>query len=123
MTQNLMNVLFQMPTGTGKTTVFSEIVHRARLKDKKILIVVHRKELVEQIIERLQHFDIEAGIISSSFRPDATKEVQVATIQSLSNREYPVADIVIIDECHHAKASSYKKLWNIYPEARFLGGG
>lgn len=121
MTQNLMNVLFQMPTGTGKTTVFSEIVHRARLKDKKILIVVHRKELVEQIIERLQHFDIEAGIISSSFRPDATKEVQVATIQSLSNREYPVADIVIIDECHHAKASSYKKLWNIYPEARFLG--
>lgn len=34
-TQNLMNVLFQMPTGTGKTTVFSEIVRRARLKDKK----------------------------------------------------------------------------------------
>lgn len=120
-TQNLMNVLFQMPTGTGKTTVFSEIVHRARLKDKKILIVVHRKELVEQIVERLQHFEVQAGIISGSFHSDATKEVQVATIQSLSNRGYPVADIVIIDECHHAKASTYKKLWKIYPEARFLG--
>lgn len=45
----------------------------------------------------------------------------MATIQSLSNREHPVADIVIIDECHHAKASTYKKLWDIYPEARFLG--
>lgn len=120
-TQNLMNVLFQMPTGTGKTTVFSEIVHRARLKDKKILIVVHRKELVEQIVERLQQFEVQAGIISGSFQPDTTKAVQVATIQSLSNREYPAADIVIIDECHHAKASTYKKLWVIYPETRFLG--
>lgn len=59
-TQNLMNVLFQMPTGTGKTTVFSEIVARARLKDKKILIVVHRKELMEQIVERLRHFEVQA---------------------------------------------------------------
>lgn len=121
LTKNLMNVLFQMPTGTGKTTVFSEIVRRARLKDKKVLIVVHRKELVEQIVERLFSFDVEAGIISGIIRPDMEKEVQVATIQTLSKREYPVADIVIIDECHHAKASTYKKLWEIYPDARFLG--
>ncbi|GHT75560.1 hypothetical protein AGMMS50262_11190 [Bacteroidia bacterium] len=39
----------------------------------------------------------------------------------LSKRDYPQADIVIIDECHHAKAATYKKLWDIYPEARFLG--
>lgn len=121
LTQNLMNVLFQMPTGTGKTTVFSEIVRRARWKEKKVLIVVHRKELVEQIVERLSCFDVEAGIISGTIPPDATKEVQVATIQSLSKREYPVADIVIIDECHHVKACTYKKLWDIYPKARFLG--
>lgn len=120
-TQNLMNVLFQMPTGTGKTTVFSEIVRRARLKDKKILIVVHRKELVEQIVERLQHFGVQAGIISGTIQPDANQEVQVATIQSLSKREYPIADIIIIDECHHAKASTYKRLWEMYPEAHFLG--
>lgn len=100
---------------------FSEIVRRARLKEKKVLIVVHRKELVEQIVERLFCFDVDAGIISGAIPPDATKEVQVATIQSLSKREYPVADIVIIDECHHAKASTYKKLWDIYPKARFLG--
>jgi superfamily II DNA or RNA helicase len=120
-TQNLMNVLFQMPTGTGKTTVFSEIVRRARLKEKKVLIVVHRKELVEQIAERLSHFQVAVGIISGSIQPDMEKEVQVATIQTLSKRDYPQADIVIIDECHHAKATTYKKLWDIYPEARFLG--
>ncbi|WP_321438493.1 DEAD/DEAH box helicase [uncultured Bacteroides sp.] len=120
-TQNLMNVLFQMPTGTGKTTVFSEIVRRARLKQKQVLIVVHRKELVEQIAERLAHFQVDAGIISGSIKPDKDKAVQVATIQTLSKRDYPDADIVIIDECHHAKAETYKKLWNIYPDARFLG--
>lgn len=120
-TQNLMNVLFQMPTGTGKTTVFSDIVRRACFKDKKVLIVVHRKELVEQIVERLSSFGVKAGVISGTVQADAAREVQVATIQTLSKREYPVADIVIIDECHHAKASTYKKLWDIYPEARFLG--
>jgi superfamily II DNA or RNA helicase len=120
-TQNLMNVLFQMPTGTGKTTVFSEIVRKARLKEKKVLIVVHRKELVEQIAERLSHFQVAVGIISGTIQPDVEKEVQVATIQTLSKRDYPQADIVIIDECHHAKAATYKKLWDIYPEARFLG--
>lgn len=120
-TKDLMNVLFQMPTGTGKTTVFSEIVRRARLKNKTILIVVHRKELVEQIVDRLSNFEIEAGIISGQFKPDTEKEVQVATIQSLSNRQYPAADIIIIDECHHAKAATYKKLWEIYPKARFWG--
>ena len=121
LTQNRMNVLFQMPTGTGKTTVFSEIVRRARLKEKKVLIVVHRKELVEQIAERLSHFHVAVGIISGTIQPDADKEVQVATIQTLSKRDYPQADIVIIDECHHAKAATYRKLWDIYPEARFLG--
>lgn len=120
-TQNRMNVLFQMPTGTGKTTVFSEIVRRARQKDKTVLIVVHRRELVAQIAERLSFFQVDAGIISGNIKADENKAVQVATIQTLTKRSYPKAEIVIIDECHHAKAATYKKLWKIYPDARFLG--
>lgn len=118
---NLMHVLFQMPTGTGKTTVFSEIVRRAQRKDKKVLIVVHRTELVEQIADRLALFQVRAGIISANNKRAPECDVQVATIQTLSRRAYPPADIVIIDECHHSKAATYKKLWSIYPEARFLG--
>jgi superfamily II DNA or RNA helicase len=118
---NLKNVLFQMPTGTGKTTVFSQIVLKAHRKNKNVLIVVHRTELVEQIAERLIDFGVSVGIISAGNKPLPEKEVQVATIQTLSRREYPLADIVIIDECHHSKADTYKKLWDIYPDARFLG--
>ncbi|MEZ4721942.1 MAG: DEAD/DEAH box helicase [Flavobacteriales bacterium] len=119
--KNLMNVLFQMPTGTGKTTVFSEIVRKADAKNRKTLIVVHRKELVDQIVERLAQFRVEAGVISGSLPTEPNKKVQVATIQTLSRRQYPEADIVIIDECHHSKAGTYKKLWDMYPNARFLG--
>jgi len=118
---NLMNVLFQMPTGTGKTTVFAEIVRKAHLKNKHVLIVVHRTELVEQIVERLKAFGVSVGIISADIKPEKDKEVQVATIQTLNRREPPEAEIVIIDECHHSKAATYKQLWSIYPNARFLG--
>jgi superfamily II DNA or RNA helicase len=52
---------------------------------------------------------------------NANEAVQVATIQTLTKREYPQADIVIIDECHHARAATYKKLWEIYSNARFPG--
>jgi superfamily II DNA or RNA helicase len=118
---NHRNVLFQMPTGTGKTTVFSEIVRKATIKNKKVLIVVHRIELVEQIADRLSQFNVDTGIISAKQKPNPECDVQVATIQTLSRRSYPPADIIIIDECHHSKASTYKTLWDIYPEARFLG--
>jgi superfamily II DNA or RNA helicase len=118
---NLMKVLFQMPTGTGKTTVFSEIVRLAQKKNKNVLLVVHRTELVEQIKDRLASFEVEAGIITAGVKPNPNKAIQVATIQTLSRREYPKADIVIIDECHHSKAVTYKTLWDIYPNARFLG--
>jgi superfamily II DNA or RNA helicase len=118
---NLKNILFQMPTGTGKTTVFSEIVRKAKLKNKKVLIVVHRLELVEQISNRLSEFEVDVGIISAKQKTNPEHDIQVATIQTLSRRIYPPADIVIIDECHHSKANTYKLLWEIYPEARFLG--
>lgn len=115
------SVLFQMHTGTGKTTLFSEIVKRGVNGGRKILIVVHRKELVEQIADRLELFDIEFGIILAGVTPDSTKNVQVASIQTLSRREAPEANLVIIDEAHHATAESYLKLWDIYENAKFLG--
>ncbi|MDR0472377.1 MAG: DEAD/DEAH box helicase, partial [Treponema sp.] len=119
--KNLKNILFQMATGTGKTTIFSEIVRRATLKNKKVLIIVHRLELVEQIADRLSQFQVNAGIISAKQKYNPDYDIQVATIQTLSRRAYPLADIVIIDECHHSKADTYKKLWKIYPDSRFLG--
>jgi superfamily II DNA or RNA helicase len=115
------SVLFQMPTGTGKTVLFSEIVRRGYKADKKILIVVHRKELVDQITDKLRSVDVDLGEIIAGKNTDYSKIIQVASIQTLSRRQHPDANLIIIDECHHSKAETYKKLWEIYPQAKFLG--
>lgn len=84
------SVLFQMPTGTGKTTVFSKLINiwtRELFPNKRVLILVHRKELVDQIISRLKAFGILAARIQSGHESDLTKQVQVATIQSLRKPE------------------------------------
>lgn len=109
------SVLFQMPTGTGKTVLFAAIVQQGYLQSRKILIVVHRRELVRQIEKELVSRDVELNKIVAGQKTDYSKIIHVASIQTLNNREHPDADLVIIDEAHHAKAESYKKLWEIYP--------
>ncbi len=115
------SVLFQMATGTGKTVLFAEIVKRGFVQKKKILIVVHRHELIEQIKRKLHEKEVDLSLIVAGQKSDYTKDIQVASIQTLNRREHPEANLIIIDECHHAKAASYKKLWEIYPNAKFLG--
>lgn len=126
--KDCQSVLFQMPTGTGKTTLFCEIARRFITElypDKKVLIITHRKELVEQAFRRLVNdFHLASGIISSNYIGDQSAPIQVASIQTLVRRDEHQKDIfslVIIDEAHHALASTYKKLWNFYPGSKFLG--
>jgi superfamily II DNA or RNA helicase len=116
------SVLFQMPTGTGKTVLFAEIVRRGFASDRKILIVVHRKELVEQIADNLFRVGVPAGIIMAGIPASPGQPIQIASIQTLSRRTpHFQPHLVIIDESHHAKASSYKRLWTDFPQAKFLG--
>jgi superfamily II DNA or RNA helicase len=119
--ENKRSILFQMPTGTGKTILFNEIVRKGFEKERKILIVVHRIELVEQITKKLSEKGIIVGRIIAGKISDYSKTVQVASIQTLSRREFPEAHLIIIDECHHSKAETYKKLWETYPNAKILG--
>ncbi|MBK8483152.1 MAG: DEAD/DEAH box helicase [Saprospiraceae bacterium] len=115
------SILFQMPTGTGKTILFADIVRQEFQKEKKILIVVHKKELLNQAKDELINLSIDFGIIMAGEIPDNSKIVQIASIQTLSKRDYPDADLIIIDESHHGVAKTYKELWDIYPNAKFLG--
>jgi superfamily II DNA or RNA helicase len=121
------SVLFQMPTGTGKTTLFCEIARKFITEQpvKKVLIITHRKELVEQAFERLKNdFDLPTGKIAAGSIEDQSSPIQVASIQTLVRRDEHQKDIfslVIIDEAHHALASTYKQLWGFYPSSKFLG--
>ncbi|MBQ7986998.1 MAG: DEAD/DEAH box helicase [Bacteroidaceae bacterium] len=107
------SVMVQMPTGTGKTVLMAEAVRNEELKiknEKFILVVAHRRELIEQICRTLERNGI--------------RDVTVTSIQKLAREAAPgsgAPSLVIIDEAHHALAKTYRMLWDWWPEAKFLG--
>ncbi len=125
------NIMLQMPTGTGKTIVFTSIVRDIQnwcirhQEPAKILIIAHRRELIEQASQKLK--DIPHGIIQSGTHMDLRYRVQVASIQTfMSRRNYNLMStinfgFIIIDEAHHSLASGYQKLWEMYPNSKKLG--
>lgn len=125
------NIMIQMPTGTGKTIVFTSIVRdiqnwcNTHSLKSKILIIAHRKELIIQASDKLK--DIPHGIIMNGREMEMQYMVQVASIQTfMSRRNYEKMrryrfDFIIIDEAHHSIASGYQKLWGMYPHSKKLG--
>lgn len=125
------NLMLQMPTGTGKTIVFTSVVSdiqrwcKVHSPESKILIVAHRKELILQASSKLR--SVPHGIIMSGKKQEMWHMVQVASIQTfMSCRNYETMrhyrfDFIIIDEAHHSIASGYQKLWEMYPHSKKLG--
>lgn len=122
------NLLFQLPTGGGKTVIFSEITRRymADLK-KKVLILTHRIELCVQTSNMLLEFGVKNKIINSKVKslPDQDEyDCFVAMVETLNNRlqndKLELLDIglVIIDEAHY---NSFRKLFQHFEHANILG--
>ena len=121
------SVMVQMPTGTGKTVVLAELVKRLVMKDEglRILIVAHRRELIEQIKATIKRMGLNANNHSSLIDNQA---IIVESIQTISRRIGNPStggqedfSLVVIDEAHHALAKTYKLMWEIWPDAKFLG--
>lgn len=130
----IRSVLFQMPTGTGKTRLFASIIKDIRnisvqkriIPQPRILILVHRTELINQIYDTLLHkYHIICGIIKSGFQETPEAMVQIASVQSLSRRLSRWKDVpfgyIVIDEAHHALAKTYLSICKLYPGAKILG--
>ena len=114
------SVMVQMPTGTGKTILLAEVVKSEKLKGKNpcVGIVVHRRELVEQIKETL------AKQLDSSLFTFHSSLIKVFSIQWLSKHYHELEEkpsLIIIDEAHHAVAKTYKEVMDAYLEAKKLG--
>jgi superfamily II DNA or RNA helicase len=111
------SVMLQMPTGTGKTHVFCEIIKKV---NKRTLVLVHTRELVEQIQQRLLAFGIKAGTIMAGTIQQPHLMVQIASIQTLTKRDiayWPTkVSLIVIDEAHHATAHSYQSILQNYSQ-------
>ena len=114
--------LVQLPTGGGKTVVFVSIIDKYVKQGKRVLVLVHRKELITQAAAKLFKMGINHGFILAGAESAYSRPVQLASVQTIIRRNMPKnIDCIITDECHHATANSYKTVYEAYPEAHNLG--
>jgi superfamily II DNA or RNA helicase len=85
-------------------------------------VLAHRREIISQTSAKLHALGISHGIIQAGFSPRPLERVQVASIATLYVRairgdrmELPDADLIVIDECHHAPATTYTKIIEAIP--------
>lgn len=122
------NILYQLPTGGGKTVVFSEIAKRYIQKtQKKVVVLTHRIELSLQTSKMLSGFGVQNKIISSEVKELRDQDEYmcfVAMVETLNNRlqeekvEINNIGLVIIDEAHY---NSFRKLFKYFEKSTILG--
>ena len=145
--RSYQSVMVQMPTGTGKTILLAEVVksEERRVKNPCVWIIVHRRELVEQIKASLTaSLNVECEMLnathnvkcemlnvnevkpldSSFFTLHSSLKPCVFSIQWLSRHYQEMEEspsLIVIDEAHHAVAKTYKEVMDAFPEAKKLG--
>lgn len=128
--ENHRSLLIEMPTGTGKTIVFSILIERwiEKYPESRILVLAHRYELLEQAQTKLEKVTgIHAGMEKASIKAKFSDEVVIASVQSMKSKKRMARydpdsfDLIIVDEAHHAAASSYRKIIDHFADAKVLG--
>jgi len=115
--------LLVLPTGGGKTIVFTEITRSAAEKGNRVLILVHRRELINQASSKLAMVGLDHGIIAAG-QPSTDHPVQVASVQTIVRRLGSLdwqPSLIIVDEAHHAVAGSWRKVTDYWSSAFRLG--
>lgn len=115
-------VLFVLPTGGGKTVVFTYVAHSAHSKGNRVVALAHRQEIVEQISASFTGMGVAHGLVMPG-APMTDDPVQVAMVQTLARRLDMVTepDLLIIDEAHHGVAGLWQKVRDRWRNAMVLG--
>ena len=110
------------PTGFGKTATATEIVRLTIARGRSVWFLAHLREILDDTTERLLAAGISHGSIRAGRSSDYTKLVQVVAVQTAVRRaNLPRPDLIIVDECHLAVASSYRKVITAAGNPRLLG--
>lgn len=90
------------PTGAGKSYLGLRIAHESLAKGKRAIFVCDRTTLINQTSDTADRYGLSAhGIIQADhWRVDPSMPFQIASAQTLARRQWPDADVIIIDECH-----------------------
>lgn len=113
-----------LPTGAGKSLVIAEL---ARLARRKILILAHVRELVEQNNDKYKSYGLNAGIYSAGLKQkDSSHQVTFASVQSVARNLEDFANqfsLVIVDECHRISDDENSQYNQIFEQLKQYNPG
>lgn len=145
--ENMRRPAVVLPTGAGKTVVFSHLIQRFRDKQRgpldqfkvdpatgsRSLVLVHRDELVRQAVDKIRGVapDLSVGIVRAE-ENDVHADVMVCSVQTISRKrrladlteaqeKYGAVGLVLTDEVHHCPARSYQTVYEAFPASRWVG--
>ena len=122
-TKGKKSPLLVMPTGAGKTVVFAAISKAISQNEKNVLILVHRRELIDQASKKLKNIGVTHGVIAAKYE-SSQNNIQIASVQTLVRRLVTNTfnpHYIIIDEAHHAAAGSWRKIIEHFKDAYKIG--
>jgi len=100
-----------LPCGGGKSMIVAEMAKSATKKGNQVLFLVHRRELVEQIKRTFEWCGVNMDLC----------DVMMVQTASMRISRLPAPDLIITDENHHSKASTYRKVYDAFPNAKRIG--
>lgn len=121
--------LLVLPTGCGKTIVFSKIIEDRVRKGERVLVLAHRSELLEQASDKLK---TATGLGTALEKAESTSigswfRVVVGSVQTMQREkrlsQFPpdYFDTIVIDEAHHAISDGYQRVLQHFEDANVLG--
>lgn len=119
-------IVLDAATGSGKGVWFLHLVHNSLSKNKSVLLVMRRRQLVFQSSERFTKCGIRNSVVMGTekgFNPAIP--FQICSIDTISQRDpefFKNFDVVIVDECHDTTSPTYRKFFSIFaPHTLFIG--
>lgn len=96
------NQFVMAPTGAGKLYLGMRVMHEALARGRKAVFVCDRTTLIDQASAKADEYGLSAhGIMQAShWRNNASMPFQIASAQTIARREWPQADVIVIDEAH-----------------------
>ena len=111
--QKKKKIMVQSPAGSGKTVTMSEIARRATRRENRVLFVVHRLEIINQVRQTFIANDVDMVYC------------EIGMIQTITNKvkkdKVVEPTTILIDEAHHALSKSYTRILDAFPNAVVLG--
>jgi superfamily II DNA or RNA helicase len=112
-----------MPTGAGKGQTIGAIVQGGAGKGRRVLVLAHRAELIDQLTGTVRAWGLEPDVIAPGHRLQG-RQVAVGSVQTVVRRLalLPPPDLIIQDEAHHLVAGNvWGRVINAWPEAHLIG--